>query len=668
MVAACLVLFACSGEEAESADVETGATAAITASPAADDDTAPRTTSTTSTTMAEAEGIDVSGSLWVVNGFDGLVDDQGRVIGELVGEVIGGSRTTARAADGTLYLATGENVWSLAPGDVDLAAVDIEADSLTSFGGLGYGPDGQVISPQYSDDPVVLDDRGGRRFQFEVTSEGTAQSITASNGLTVRVVDPVGEYVPEGGYLDKLETPAKLEVFGPNPEASWTIEAGGSAAVWLDLIDFNGRHVMFARAPSEPADPAIQHVVYDLNCPHRGQAPPQGEACTRTFWAQFGKATLVGPDLPAGDNELNPALLDVCPTMGREVAPPLEMTDDWFGPTVFNADDRQAFTDVALAIRTCDPLGLLTFETDDLAYEAGTERDGWLWTQLAEALEGPFETVDGSGSGSSNVVWRSHPDLPGLTMDREFVPSRFRIDEKSVRSTGNIAVVRTEGNLVLSGQAAPTVAASVRAVAAELAESEGLDVTDFLVELGPVHNGAVETEFADAIETRLSAGTGEVHLAYGEIVTSPVADETNLEALAFSLSDFADGGDGTFDELLLADEVSLALGSHVAARRSRDALAERRAWTVSDMYFRQYEGPFDILSRAGGPVKVGFGVHDRCASPLPTPAPPELVQFQRVWLQPAEGSIDSCLQWSSVDLFVDDAGRIRGASLDLWEP
>ncbi len=673
MVAACLVLFACSGEEAESADVGIENAASTTAPTVNDgstglDDEASDDTTTTSTTAAETDGFDLSDSLWLVNGYEGVVDDQGRMIGELVGEIVGGSRTTARAADGTLYLAAGENVWSLAPGDVDLAAFDVDVDPSDPFGDLGYGLDGQIVSPPYSDDPVILDDRGGRRFEFELTNAGSTQSITATNGLTVRVVDPVGESDPEGGYLNKLETPAKLEVLNADGELEWAIEAGGSRAVWLSLIDFNGRYVMFARAPSEPADPALQHVVYDLNCPSRGQIPPEGEACTQTFWTQFGKATLVGPDLPAGDDELNPDLLEICPTMGRQVSPPLEMTDDWFGPAVFSADDRQAFLDAALAIETCDPLGLFTVETDDLAYEAGTERDGWLWTELAAALEGPFETLGESGGAAGNVVWRRHGDLPGLTMDRQLIPPWFRVDQQPVRPTGNIAVVRTDGNLVLAGQADGATAASVRDAAQQLADSQGLDVTNFLAESGPAHDDDDVAELVATIESRLSAGPGEVHLAYGKVVASPEVDETNLEELAFALSDFADGGDGTFDELMLADEVVLALGSDVAARRSRDDLAERSAWSVADADFRAYTGPFDILSRAGGPVTVGFGVHDRCASPLPAPAPPELVQLQRVWLKPAEGSIDSCLQWSSVDLFVDDAGRIRGVSLDLWEP
>ena len=50
------------------------------------------------------------------------------------------------------------------------------------------------------------------------------------------------------------------------------------------------------------------------------------------------------------------------------------------------------------------------------------------------------------------------------------------------------------------------------------------------------------------------------------------------------------------------------------------------------------------------------------------PSPPELVSFTRIGILPLEGSIDSCLEWSAVDLFVDDDGVIQGIAVHLEEP
>jgi hypothetical protein len=42
--------------------------------------------------------------------------------------------------------------------------------------------------------------------------------------------------------------------------------------------------------------------------------------------------------------------------------------------------------------------------------------------------------------------------------------------------------------------------------------------------------------------------------------------------------------------------------------------------------------------------------------------------MRRVSVQPAAGSIDSCLDWFTVDLFVTRSGEVAAVTLDLWEP
>jgi hypothetical protein len=48
--------------------------------------------------------------------------------------------------------------------------------------------------------------------------------------------------------------------------------------------------------------------------------------------------------------------------------------------------------------------------------------------------------------------------------------------------------------------------------------------------------------------------------------------------------------------------------------------------------------------------------------------PEGLAYKRRVSLQPAYGSVTSCLSWFTVDLFVDEHRDIVAVTLDLWEP
>lgn len=105
-------------------------------------------------------------------------------------------------------------------------------------------------------------------------------------------------------------------------------------------------------------------------------------------------------------------------------------------------------------------------------------------------------------------------------------------------------------------------------------------------------------------------------------------------------------------------------------------------WLADDEMFRGYVGPFSALttldqhaaadsehepSGTSGHIEVSVGPHPHCASP-PMPPPPSLETQRRVSLQPDERSIDSCMRWFSVDLFLDEQGHITAVTLDLWEP
>lgn len=133
--------------------------------------------------------------------------------------------------------------------------------------------------------------------------------------------------------------------------------------------------------------------------------------------------------------------------------------------------------------------------------------------------------------------------------------------------------------------------------------------------------------------------------------------------------------------LPLSGVVALGLGPTINGSLARSAAANPAAWVLRAKYFRAHTGPFNALrllqahaARARsdsvgdlGAFDVSLGAHPHCVSP-PVPAPEEFEGYRRVSVQPSDESIASCLSWFTVDLFVDDDGRIAAVTLDLWEP
>jgi hypothetical protein len=121
----------------------------------------------------------------------------------------------------------------------------------------------------------------------------------------------------------------------------------------------------------------------------------------------------------------------------------------------------------------------------------------------------------------------------------------------------------------------------------------------------------------------------------------------------------------------LADRVELGLADRLVAQRSARELLDPRAWRLeAEPHFRAYVGPFsalELIAGHAGPLVYSVGPHPHCASP-PVPPPRRIASLRRLSVRPADRSIDSCLQWFTVDAFVTRAGRIRAITLDLYEP
>ncbi|KRA38206.1 MULTISPECIES: hypothetical protein [unclassified Nocardioides] len=128
--------------------------------------------------------------------------------------------------------------------------------------------------------------------------------------------------------------------------------------------------------------------------------------------------------------------------------------------------------------------------------------------------------------------------------------------------------------------------------------------------------------------------------------------------------------------LPFAAQVRLGLGPDLVATRPRDRLASFGGWDVDLEAFRGHVGPFNALGRLAAHADgddsltrftTTIGEHPHCASP-PAPAPAGLADHRHISLQPTDDSIDGCLEWFTVDLFLDDSGTIDTVTFDIWEP
>lgn len=583
------------GGEAESIEPSPTSIGATSTAGTAETTTSAITTETTvdSAALSDTDLTDVG---WVVFRGNGLFDDRGRQLTDLPPS--GSEPAVTRAGDGDLVYATTDGVYRW---EIEQTQPELDPDT-----------------------------------EVEVTASA---EITAANGVTVRLIE-ADVTLDSSGAVDQVLQPARLVVIDPDGELEWTTDIGGIAAHLVSLVDFDGRRVLLARAPEQPATIPLQHIVYDLDC-------PTDEGCTRSFITPFGMAALVGPDTDEQDLNIQP--LDLCPTGDSEFITPAET------PTPF----RYGYQQAGAVLRTCDAYAL-GLNDEDL-------QEGWRWTELARALRGPH-----GPDGDNAYRWSPHPDRASVAMTDAGTHVAIDFDVPDQRLPGRVAVTMSPDVVLLSGSADDATAEAIRAAVADLADAAERELYDQLTIEGPDRDADQVAEFAAAIDDTLSrAAVGEVQLTDDglEVWADEAAEPDNAdEAVAFAFGDFAAGGEGSFDDLPVADEVLLALGSQVYARRVATDLVDRGAWSINAPFYADLAGPFNLLGQTPAPARFAVGPHDRCASPAPLPAPPELARFRRVSIRPAEDTTpESCLDWWSIELFLDD-GQIVGVAGDAVGP
>jgi len=144
--------------------------------------------------------------------------------------------------------------------------------------------------------------------------------------------------------------------------------------------------------------------------------------------------------------------------------------------------------------------------------------------------------------------------------------------------------------------------------------------------------------------------------------------DTNRMAMEALIAFARAPSDGTWAAIPLADSVRLGLGETLQTRRSAKELRNTGSWLLNLDLFRARAGTssaLELIAAEQGRLRVTHGPHPHCASP-PVPPPPQVSDLERVVVQPRNP--DGCLDWWTVDAFVDDDGKIRAVTLDLWEP
>ncbi len=219
-------------------------------------------------------------------------------------------------------------------------------------------------------------------------------------------------------------------------------------------------------------------------------------------------------------------------------------------------------------------------------------------------------------------------------------------------------------------QEASAELAQLRTVESELQsrESDGENVDDERATL-TADLASVRRRIEDLADRRLdleqqlaSLGALEDPVAMARVA---VADDDR--AIADALMTFArDPTVGTAEAVPFASSVELGLGPDLTRQIDIADIADPSAWVFDASLFRARDGDLSALEHLSQDrvVQLLVGEHPHCASP-PMPAPDGYDQHRRLSIQPLD--ITSCIEWWTVDLFVDN-GRVDAVSLDLWEP
>lgn len=137
--------------------------------------------------------------------------------------------------------------------------------------------------------------------------------------------------------------------------------------------------------------------------------------------------------------------------------------------------------------------------------------------------------------------------------------------------------------------------------------------------------------------------------------------------LVETFTGFARNGGDPADLPIAPEGLQLGLADRIFLTRSASELADSAAWDIVFEPFRGRVAPFSAFALLADPREslILVGPHDHCAAP-PWPPASGLEDLRHLSIQPIRTS--SCLEWFTVDFFVNEEGLVEAITLDLWEP
>lgn len=179
---------------------------------------------------------------------------------------------------------------------------------------------------------------------------------------------------------------------------------------------------------------------------------------------------------------------------------------------------------------------------------------------------------------------------------------------------------------------------------------------------------AAGTELTDRTVVRLRTAMLDLDEFRGPCEADELGPVTGADAaLARALYRFA--ADPSLGAPFVTGDVWTGIEDGLAARTvGPEQRADLAAWQLDTEYAEQ-GGPFsalDVLASSGGYYEVHRGIVGTCPGGN-AEAPAELAGLRAISLTVPEDSIDSCLQWWGVTVFLDH-GQIRGVALRLGSP
>lgn len=189
---------------------------------------------------------------------------------------------------------------------------------------------------------------------------------------------------------------------------------------------------------------------------------------------------------------------------------------------------------------------------------------------------------------------------------------------------------------------------------------------------------AIQTDtvaFADHVQQAANRVDEHIRSACrGESSPSPDATEAvspaDREVVARFLDLAANPSPSTAHSTPFAEEVTLGLGPALHRTVDAQALGNPDSWRLPADGFRGRSGQLSALEAIDPDAEpvITVGHYPHCASP-PRQAPEEFSDHRRLSVHPDLDTLDSCLQWWTVDLYLDPDGQaITAVSLDLWDP